>query len=103
MNTSYIGMLILGLFISVLDISNLKGNISSIHWYNRTKVGEEEMAQYGKYMGIGTIIIGGTIALTAAVFLFVVLAPVLILTVAGVLVGVGLMLYAQFRYNGGIF
>ena len=30
-------LLILGLFISVLGITNIKGNISTIHSYNRRK------------------------------------------------------------------
>ena len=36
-------LLILGLFISVLGITNIKGNISTIHSYNRRKVKEEDM------------------------------------------------------------
>ena len=35
-------LLILGLFISVLGITNIKGNISTIHSYNRRKVKEED-------------------------------------------------------------
>ena len=34
-------MLILGVFISVVGIVNIKGNISTIHSYNRRKVKEE--------------------------------------------------------------
>ena len=33
-------MLILGVFISVVGIVNIKGNISTIHSYNRRKVKE---------------------------------------------------------------
>lgn len=51
-------LLILGLFISVLGIINMTGNISTIHWYNRRKVTEEDIPKYGKAMGIGTLIIG---------------------------------------------
>ena len=36
-------LLILGLFISVLGITNIKGNISTIHSYNRRKVKEEDI------------------------------------------------------------
>ena len=39
---------ILGLFISVLGITNIKGNISTIHSYNRRKVKEEDIPKYGK-------------------------------------------------------
>ena len=38
-------MLILGVFISVMGIVNIKGNISTIHSYNRRKVKEEDAAK----------------------------------------------------------
>ena len=41
-------MLILGVFISVVGIVNIKGNISTIHSYNRRKVKEEDIPKYGK-------------------------------------------------------
>ena len=41
-------LLILGVFISVLGIVNIKGNISTIHSYNRRKVKEEDIPKYGK-------------------------------------------------------
>ncbi len=103
MNYSYVGMLIIGLLISILGIPNLKGNISSIHWYNRTRVSEADIPKYGKCMGIGTIIIGLSIMITAAISLFVELIPVFALTFVGLIVGIAFMLYAQFKYNGGIF
>ena len=43
-----IGMLIIGLFASILGIMNIRGNISSIHSYNRRKVKEEDRPKYGK-------------------------------------------------------
>ena len=33
-----IGPVILGIIISILGISNMKGNISSLHWYHRQRV-----------------------------------------------------------------
>ena len=36
-------LLILGVFISVMGIVNIKGNISTIHSYNRRKVKEEDI------------------------------------------------------------
>ena len=41
-------LLILGVFISVMGIVNIKGNISTIHSYNRRKVKEEDMFNYVK-------------------------------------------------------
>ena len=103
MNYSYIGMLVIGILVSILGIPNLKGNISSIHWYNRTRVSEVDVPKYGKFMGIWTIIIGLSITVTAIISLFIELVPVFILTLVGVIVGVAFMLYAQFKYNGGLF
>ena len=39
-------MLILGVFISVVGIVNIKGNISTIHSYNRRRVKEEDIPKY---------------------------------------------------------
>ena len=38
-----IALLILGIFISVIGIVNMTGNISTIHSYNRRKVKEEDV------------------------------------------------------------
>ena len=56
-------LLIFGLFLSVLGVVNIKGNISTIHSYNRRKVKEEDVPKYGKAVGTGTVIIGASLAL----------------------------------------
>lgn len=56
-------MLILGVLISVVGIVNIKGNISTIHSYNRRKVKEEDIPKYGKAVGTGTLIIGISLVL----------------------------------------
>ena len=56
-------LLILGVFISVMGIINIKGNISTIHSYNRRKVKEEDVPKYGKAVGTGTLIIGISLVL----------------------------------------
>ena len=53
-----IALLILGIFISVIGIVNMTGNISTIHSYNRRKVKEEDVPKYGRAAGTGTLIIG---------------------------------------------
>lgn len=105
-----IGPLILGAVITVLGICNMKGNISSIHWYHRQRVSEEDRLPFGRLVGLGTVIIG------ACVMLFGCLSYVssathnqvytLIgsgITVIGVIAGIGLSFYAMFKYNKGIF
>ena len=51
-------LLILGIFLSTLGTVNIKGNISTIHSYNRRKVKEEDVPKYGKAVGTGTLVIG---------------------------------------------
>lgn len=97
-----LALLILGLFISVLGIINIMGNISTIHSYNRRKVKEEDVPKYGKVVGTGTLIIGVSLVLgyivsfwSEAIMAFIILPAVV--------VGLGFLLYGQFKYNKGIF
>lgn len=105
--TEYITMLILGILLIPLGIMNIKGNIQSIHWYNRTRITEETRPKYGRLMGIGTVIIGGGLILSAVLNLLVKMnIAVLIggaITLTAVIVGIAFMLYAQIKYNKGIF
>ena len=95
-------MLILGVFISALGIVNIMGNISTIHAYNRRKVREEDVPKYGKAVGTGTLIIGASFVVGFAVsFISELLMAIIILP--AVIVGLGFILYGQFKYNHGIF
>ena len=99
----YIPLLALGILFIVLGYFNFKGNISSIHWYNRRKVLPEDVPSYGKVMGIGTIIIGASLMLTAVLQMLFEAEALYSITVAGTVVGLGFMLYGQIKYNHGIF
>ena len=57
-------LLILGIFLSTLGTVNIKGNISTIHSYNRRKVKEEDVPKYGKVVGTGTLVIGVSLILS---------------------------------------
>ena len=57
-------LLILGIFLSTLGTVNIKGNISTIHSYNRRKVKEEDVPKYGKAVGTGTLVIGVSLVLS---------------------------------------
>ena len=96
-------MLIFGVLIVCLGIMNFKGNISSIHWYNRRKVTKENEKQYGKYMGIGTIIIGSSLIINSILQMIFELEIFYCIIVIGVVVGLGFILYSQIKYNKGIF
>ena len=99
----YIPMLALGAIFLVLGCFNIKGNISSIHWYNRRKVLPEDVPAYGKAMGTGTVIMGAALRLTAILQIFFEAEGLYYITVAGAVIGLGFMLYGQFKYNHGIF
>lgn len=107
---SFIIPFILGIFIILLGISNMKGNISTIHWYHRKRVTEENKKPFGKLVGLGTIIIGTSLS---AYSILCALAeksqlPFLesvgsVLLIAALLVGLFLSFWAMIKYNHGIF
>ena len=96
-------LLIIGIILIFLGFSNFKGNISSIHWYNRRNVSENDIPKYGRRMGSGSMIIGFffffsallEIIFSSSVFDYIILF--------GCAIGVIVMLYGQFKYNKGIF
>lgn len=99
----YIILLILGVCFIILGIVNIKGNISSIHWYNRRKITQETSKQYGKTMGIGSVIIGLSMSITAILQMIFKIETLWYIAVAGIIIGLIFMLYGQIKYNKGIF
>ena len=105
-----IGPIILGIFITVLGFSNMKGNISSIHWYHRKRITEENRLPFGRMIGLGTIICGISIVILGCfsfvaektqIDLFSIIGAVIV--VVGLVIGLALSLYAMIKYNKGIF
>lgn len=95
-------LLILGLFLCALGCMNLRGDISTIHFYNRRRVSREDIPKYGRAVGTGTVIMGASLVLAFFAALWSErLAAFIILPAFAV--GLGFLLYAQFRYNKGIF
>jgi hypothetical protein len=99
----YIFLLIFGICITILGIFNLKGNISSIHWYNRLKITEKNRKKYGKSMGIGSLIIGICMTITAILQMIFYNENIWYITVIGIIIGLIFMIYGQIKYNRGIF
>ena len=97
-----IALLILGIFISVIGIVNMTGNISTIHSYNRRKVREEDVPKYGRAVGTGTLIIGVSL-IAAFVTTFWREKAMSFIVIPAHVIGLGFILYAQFKYNKGIF
>jgi len=98
----YIFLLIFGICITILGILNFKGNISSIHWYNRLKITEENRKKYGKSMGIGALIIGICMTITAILQMIFYNENIWYITVIGIVIGLIFMIYGQIKYNKGI-
>ena len=101
---------ILGIIISILGISNMKGNISSLHWYHRQRVSPDDVMPFGKRVGLGTLIIGIAIIVFGLFSLITYLTEIEVYTIIGaallipaVIVGLGLSLYAIIKYNKGLF
>ena len=99
----YLFPFLLGLLFSALGIFNMCGNIATIHWYNRRKVKKEDQKAYCLAIGLGTLIVGiGTIFFSVLFSVFPA-AWVEYSALTIILLGFVLMLYAQFRYNRGLF
>ena len=95
--------LVLGLFTIAIGLANIKGNISTIHWYNRRRVTEEDTPKYGRVVGAGIVIMGMSLVISFFVMIFwseyIADIIVLVMGIGGFLVA----LYGQFKYNRGIF
>lgn len=96
-------MLALGILICVFGAVNITGNISTIHWYNRRKVSEEDVPKYGRAVGIGTLIIGASLIAAAVLQLVCGAEASEYIVLAGLAIGCVIILCAQFKYNKGIF
>ena len=102
--------LIVGIICIILGALNMRGNISSIHSYHRSKVTDENILPFGKLMGIGTVIIGtGVILIGIGILLSELLKneiysllgiPLLFISI---LAGFIICVHAMKKYNGGIF
>ena len=95
-------LLIIGLLLSVMGIVNIKGNISTVHSYNRRKVKEEDVPKYGKAVGTGTLIMGIGL-LIAFVVSFLSEEAITYIILPLFVVGLAFILYGQFKYNKGLF
>ena len=101
---------LVGVICIVLGISNMKGNISSLHSYHRNRVSEEDRIPFGKQVGVGTIIIGigiivfsvlSAVTLYTENDIFILLGTVLL--ISAIIIGLVISFRAMIKYNKGIF
>ncbi len=92
-----------GVICVLLGIFNMCGNIGTIHWYNRRKVTKENQKAYCMLVGLGTLIVGAAMIVGAVIQALGSLAASGWVIGIGVLMGLALILYAQFKYNRGLF
>ena len=101
---------LVGVVCIVLGISNMRGNISSLHSYHRSRVSEEDRIPFGKQVGLSTIIVG------IGIIVFSVLSSVTLYTendifilvgtavlIIGIILGLVISFRAMIKYNKGIF
>ena len=102
--------LLVGIVCVVLGISNMRGNISSLHSYHRHRVSEENRIPFGKQVGLGTIIVG------IGIIVFSILSSITLYTennifilvgtaflIVGIILGLVISFRAMIKYNKGIF
>lgn len=92
-----------GIIFIVLGAFNMKGNIATIHWYNRRKVSKEDQMPYCRLVGLGTIVIGAAMIVSALLQAAVGTKVGAAMMLPGLLIGLVLILYAQIKYNKGLF
>jgi len=94
---------IIGLVLTIIGISNMKGKKLLLHSYHRKRVKKEDIIPFGKKVGIGSIIIGITIIM-AGVFAILNYTNISnIILVVGLITGFIIIFYAMFKFNKGIF
>ena len=101
---------LVGVVCIVLGISNMRGNISSLHSYHRNRVSEEDRIPFGKQVGLGTIIIGigiivfsvlSSVTLYTENDIFILVGTVFL--IIGIILGLVISFRAMIKYNKGIF
>lgn len=81
----------------------IKEKINLIHAYHYTKVKEADKKVYTSIMGKAMIVIGIGMVLSDILFLIMRTGECMIVFVILYVVGLGMMTYAQIKYNRGIF
>lgn len=106
----FIVAVLVGVLCVVIGAIHMSGNISMLHSYHRNRVSEEDILPMGRLVGIGMILAGiGIVAQGALSIAALLTEQTLLLTIgtvaliAGLAVGLGLVIFAIVKYNKGLF
>ena len=107
---SIVAPIVVGVIVIAIGIMNMMGNISTLHWYHRRNVSEEDRVPFGRKIGLGTIIVGASVILKACLQYAaekggnqtMVTIGTVVLAV-GLVIGFAIIIYALMKYNKGIF
>ncbi|MBQ3150010.1 MAG: hypothetical protein IJB86_02055 [Clostridia bacterium] len=106
----YVISISVGLLFIAIGIVNTKGHISMLHSYHTHRVTEENRIPFGKKIGSGMMIIGSGILVSGILSVLMLRTDIRILMsignivlASGFAVGLGIIFYALFKYNKGIF
>ena len=107
---AFIVSALVGVICILLGISNMKGNINSLHSYHRHRVSEEDRIPFGRLCGLGTIIIGIGVIFMSALSTVSVYTENELYTLIGMgimavgfVAGLSVTFYGMIKYNKGIF
>lgn len=108
--TGFVISFLVGVLCIVLGIGNMRGNISSLHSYHRSRVSDEDRIPFGKRVGLGTVLCGAAIvalSMLSAISLYTE-NPIfswigMAIGGVGLAIGIAVACYAMIKYNKGIF
>ncbi len=81
---------------------SIKKDVKVIHEYHYQNMKKEDLNGYLETMGIGTFIIGATLLIQAGIICIFKSFHLYALFI-GLFAGIGIMIYAQYKYNGSMF
>ena len=108
--TAGISVILLGLICAAIGVSNMLGNISSLHSYHRSRVAPEDIKPLGRCVGIGMIACAlGCIAFGVLNIIADKIANDALIVIGGgvmavlIIVGCVISIGAIIKYNKGLF
>lgn len=81
---------------------SIKKDVKVIHEYHYQNMKKEDLYGYLRTLGIGTFIIGATLLIQAGIICIFKSFHLYALFI-GLFAGIGIMIYAQYKYNGSMF